>query len=118
MKDYISIMRRSTPKRKPALGYRVRPESEPYTPTPEHGPLEFQQAPKIFRAFGGPAALAFALNQLPDRKYHRERSVIYKWGYPRSKNGTSGYIPVNMHGAVKAAARLMGVVLTDEDWRL
>lgn len=96
----------------------MRPEDQPYTPIAEHGPLEFQQATRIFKKFNGPAALAFALNQLPDRKDHRERSVVYKWNYPRSKNGTSGYIPVSMHGAVRSAARLMGVVLTEEDWRL
>lgn len=110
-------MKRTTSKRKPAESYRSRPVGVPYRPSQDEQ-APYRQAQSIFDRFGGPNALSFALNQLPDKRYHRDRTIVYRWAYPRSKNGTGGTVPYNMVRAVKAAARLMGVVLTEHDWRL
>ena len=45
----------------------------------------FNQAKKIIDAFGGASTLARHLN-LP-------KATVYKWNYPKEKNGTDGLIP-------------------------
>lgn len=75
-----------------------------------------QQAARIMARFGGPAGLADALNALPDAKYHRERTAVYKWLYPRSRGGSDGLIPHSAYIAVKMAAAMQGIFLTAEDW--
>lgn len=110
-------MKRLTPKRKPALTYQKRGGVYRPQPTIHRSPVVSKQAQHIVNLFGGPAVLAFALNQLPDPQYHRGRVQIYKWGYSRAAGGTGGYIPSSMHQGIVQAARLMGIIITDKDWR-
>lgn len=79
-------------------------------------PTPSKQAARIMARFGGAAGLAEALNALPPDKYHRERTAVYKWLYPRERGGTDGMIPRAAEIAVKMAARSAGVFLAPEDW--
>lgn len=117
IKQKAMTIMRSTPKRPPAKRYRVRPPSQPYRPNKtEH--LESSQAQRISDKFGGPAVLAWALSQLDESRYHRDRISVYKWHYGRARGGSGGVIPGHMMQGVKKAARLMGIVLTKEDIEL
>lgn len=81
-------------------------------------PTPHKQAARIMARFGGPAALAEALQQLPNPKHHRERTVVYKWLYPRERGGADGLIPHQAIAAIALAARMQGIFLTAEDWAL
>ena len=111
---------RTTPKYPPTKGYRARPESKPYRP--QHlvppPPVASLQAQKVIDRFGGPSALAYALNQLPDPHAHRHRSAVYRWLFSSERGGTDGHVPPKMVKYVKQAARLMGIVMRKEDWEL
>ena len=78
-------------------------------------PTGSKQAARIMAKFGGAAELWHALTKLPPQ-YHRERTAIYKWLYPRAQSGTDGLIPRSAEIAVKMAARQAGVYLAPEDW--
>lgn len=108
---------RSTPKRPPAKRYRVKPPEHPYRPD-RADRLESTQAQRISDKFGGVSALAWALSQLDDPRYRRDRISVYKWHYGRSRGGSGGVIPAHMIPGIKKAARLMGIVLTKEDLEL
>jgi amino-acid N-acetyltransferase len=75
------------------------------------------QAARIIAYFGGARELAKALQALNDEGYARDPSSIYRWTYPRSRGGHDGVIPGDMILAVKAAARLLGIVIPDHEWR-
>lgn len=76
------------------------------------------QADRIFARFGGPVGLIQALARAG---HARAPSSVYRWNMPRAKRGTDGMIPTRALGDVMIAARLEGVVLTENDlypWRL
>lgn len=79
-------------------------------------PTPSKQAAKILARFGGPAALSEALRALPESRYHRTRTVVYKWLYPKERGGADGMIPHQAVIAVKMAARMQGIFLTPEEW--
>lgn len=109
---------RTTPKYPPTKSYRARPEDKPYRPqhVDKPPPVASKQAQAIIDRFGGPSALAYALNQLPDPRAHRHRTAVYRWVFSSKRGGTDGRIPPKMIPYVKQAARLMGIVLTKEEW--
>lgn len=78
-------------------------------------PTGSKQAARICVKFGGAAELWHALNKLPPQ-YHRERTAIYKWLYPREQGGTDGMIPRSAEIAVKMAARQAGIYIAPEEW--
>lgn len=78
-------------------------------------PTGSKQAARILAKFGGPAGMWMALQKLPPH-YHRERTAIYKWLYPRAQSGTDGMIPRSAEIAVKMAARQMGIYIAPEEW--
>jgi len=65
------------------------------------------QAQRIFDKFGGARRVADATGHDP--------SCVYRWTYPRNRGGTAGVIPLGALIKVRMAARLEGIVLTDED---
>lgn len=78
-------------------------------------PTGSKQAARILAKFGGPAGLWVMLKKLPPQ-YHRERTAIYKWLYPREQSGTDGMIPRSAEIAVKLAARQAGVYIAPDEW--
>ncbi len=75
--------------------------NQKYTPT-------HQQATRIFAKFGGARRLAKAIG--------RDPSAVYKWNYPREIGGTDGLVPTSAIPDINAAADLLGITLTPEDW--
>jgi hypothetical protein len=69
------------------------------------------QAARVIAKFGGAQVLGKALARVSGR----DRSRVYRWGYPKSKGGTGGVIPSSVIADVLTAARLEGVHLTAED---
>lgn len=65
-------------------------------------------AEKIIAKFGGARPLAAALGITP--------ASVYRWTYPRERQGSAGYIPTRWIPRVKDAAALLDVTLTAEDW--
>lgn len=78
----------------------------PATPNSMNTPTS-QQAKKILDKFGGPAAAAKVLGL--------QRSTVYRWTWGKPA-GTGGYIPVSAIPLVRRAARLHGILLTNDDW--
>lgn len=66
----------------------------------------YDQAIKVINRFGGVSRLARALQM--------DRASIYKWLFP--KPYSDGLIPTRVVPDVVAAARTLGIRLTDEDW--
>lgn len=64
-------------------------------------------AAKVIAAFGGPRALASAIN--------RNVAQIYRWTYPASRGGTAGKIPGSALHDVLDAAKERGIKLTADD---
>lgn len=77
------------------------------------------QAKRIFRRFGGVPKLKKALDALAqhhnDPRMSRSIGAIYRWDLPRETNGTEGLVPAYALRFVLMAARLEGIVLTEED---
>lgn len=70
------------------------------------------QASRIIAKFGGARRLASILASIGKP---RDPSSIYKWAYPKEKDGTGGLIPTSAWPDIISAARYDGVVLTLED---
>lgn len=71
------------------------------------------QAAHLIRKFGGPRYLADVIGY--------DRSQIYRWTYPEKphpKRGTGGVVPRRAVERMVKAARALGVLLTDEDFKL
>lgn len=75
------------------------------------------QAQRVIHKFGGARALCRALNEVcgEDKRYYNPSS-IYRWTYPRDKGGTGGTIPTRAMVYIFKAARLYGLLLTEEDF--
>lgn len=74
----------------------------------QFGKPTYNQAAKIVVKFGGEARLAKAMGI--------SRVTCYRWSYARPY-GTDGLIPSSAIDRVQRAARIEGVLLTDDDWR-
>lgn len=72
------------------------------------------QAWRVFYRFGGLARTVAALKDLGP-EHERTRCTLYRWTYPKSRNGTGGLIPAPALPSILAAARLQGVVIRPED---
>lgn len=72
------------------------------------------QADRIIKRFGGARPLAQAIREATGKKCDPSR--VFRWRMPRENGGTGGLIPGAAVPGVKAAARLMGVLLHDDDW--
>jgi hypothetical protein len=70
------------------------------------------QAARVICRFGGARRLAIALKAIGEPM---SPSAIYRWLKPKEAWGTGGRIPTAKLPAVMKAARLMGVLLIDED---
>lgn len=43
-------------------------------------------------------------------------STVYRWGYPKERNGLGGIIPQEHHRRIKTLAQRRGIKLTAEDF--
>lgn len=69
------------------------------------------QARHVLKKLGGPVKVAKGIGVVP--------STVYRWQYPLRKNkGQGGIIPNKYHEAIELYARLQGILLTSEDWRV
>lgn len=77
------------------------------------------QAQRIYQRFGGVPKLKKALDALAqhhnDPRMTRSIGAIYRWDLSRDTNGAEGIIPGYALRFVLMAARLEGIVLTEED---
>lgn len=73
----------------------------------KHGRPTYNQAAKVIARFGGEPVLAELLGV--------HRCTLYRWNY-RAPYGSDGLIPVRMVEKVNRAARIEGIVITDDDW--
>lgn len=71
------------------------------------------QAQRVIDAFGGVAQLHHALVRACGEV--RSKKQIYCWMYSRDRGGTGGVIPHWMIPAIRNAARVAGVRLTERD---
>lgn len=72
------------------------------------------QADRIINRFQGARILAAAIRQATGDKCDPSR--VFRWRIPKEKGGTDGLIPTSAVLQVKAAARLMGILIPDDDW--
>lgn len=70
------------------------------------------QAQRIIDKFGNAYKLSQALKRAG---VNRNANAIYKWTYSREKGGTGGLIPTKAVAEILSAARLEGILLTQED---
>jgi hypothetical protein len=70
------------------------------------------QAERIIKKFKNARVLARILCEIGRPK---EKSTIYKWTYPRNRQGSGGLIPTAAWDDILAAARYEGIVITSED---
>ena len=75
-------------------------------------------AKRIIRKFGNPYRLSEVLSKTGVAEYGRTARSIYYWTQDTKKGGSGGAIPYKCREAVEAAARLEGIHLTDEDWKI
>jgi hypothetical protein len=87
----------------------MNPAIDPFEDAPD---TRQTQAQRVIAKFGGAQVLGKALARVNSG---RDRSRVYRWGYPKSKGGTGGVIPSSVIADVLTAARLEGVHLTAED---
>lgn len=71
-------------------------------------PIKRSQAERLIRKFGGARKLASAIG--------RDWSTVYKWAYPRERQGTGGVIPTGAWPEICEAARELGIDLVVEDY--
>lgn len=76
----------------------------------ELGPMT--QAERVIARFGGAYQLAKALARA-GTPWHP--CSVYRWNYPKEKHGTGGIVPSNAWPAILNAARLAGIMITQED---
>lgn len=80
-----------------------------------------KQAENIIARFGNPyklsKALALAATVYRNPAYYRKPSVVYRWAYPKSRGGCDGAIPSTAIPGIIAAAKLVGIYLTDRELR-
>jgi len=65
------------------------------------------QAERVILKFNGARKLAKAIGC--------DMATVYKWTYPKAKQGCEGLIPSSAMRKVLAAARREGILLTNED---
>lgn len=65
------------------------------------------QAERVILKFDGARKLARAIGS--------DMSTVYKWTYPKAKQGSDGLIPSSAMRKVLQAARREGILLTAED---
>lgn len=84
---------------------------------PENPPdrLYSRQAERVINKFGGARNLYRAILELGMVHEFRSPATIYRWTYPRTKNGTGGFIPSSALPIIQLAARKQGILLTPED---
>ena len=70
------------------------------------------QADRVIARFGNPYRLSRALKR---GGVIRNAPAIYRWTYPRERGGTGGVVPAQMIAPIITAARLDGVLLTQDD---
>ena len=73
----------------------------------KHAHPTYNPAQRIVDKFGGEAQMAKALGI--------RRESVYKWSYA-SPYGRDGLVPQSMVERIQKAARLDGIILTEEDW--
>lgn len=80
-----------------------------------------KQAENIIARFGNPyklsKALAMAANIYGNPAFYRKPSVIYRWAYPKARGGCDGAIPSTAIPGIVAAAKIVGLYLTDKELR-
>jgi hypothetical protein len=76
-------------------------------------PPKRTQAQRIYDKFGGALRLYEVLKEI-DRP--KSISSIYRWNCSKEKGGTGGCIPSSAIDDLRAAARIYGVFLTEEDF--
>lgn len=82
----------------------------------EHESIKLSQAERVIVKFGGPKAMADLLRELDTFSGTKwSASTVYRWLYPRSKNGTNGIIPQDKMEIIKRVARYCGVHITEDD---
>ena len=75
--------------------------------------LDSGQAARVIAKFGGVPLLVAALANIG---HPYSKTSIYRWLYPRGKNGgTGGIIPHTALLEVLEAARIEGIIITSED---
>ncbi len=67
-----------------------------------------EPAKSIIKAFGGVDIVAEIVK--------RDRTSVFRWTYPKSKGGTDGLIPSNMHGLLYAAALERDISISAEQF--
>jgi hypothetical protein len=70
------------------------------------------QAERIIKKFKNARVLSRILTEIGRP---RDKSTIYKWLYPRNRQGTGGLVPTKAWDDVLAAARYEGIIITSED---
>lgn len=61
---------------------------------------KYDQAEKLFKAFGGARRLRDALECVG---CYKQYSTVYRWGYAASRGGTDGIVPYKLLGAIGKA---------------
>lgn len=78
--------------------------------TGELGPMS--QAERVIKRFGGAYKLAKLLVGTAEP---RTPSSVYRWTYAKEKGGTGGVVPARLWPHLFEAARMAGILVTDED---
>lgn len=78
------------------------------------------QAMRIADKFGSIAKLARAINRFATSVKPGHKGItldgVYKWGVTRGERSSGGMIPANAWWLVAGAARMEGILLTDDDY--
>jgi hypothetical protein len=70
------------------------------------------QAQRVIQKFGGAIRLSAILGTLGHKI---TVSAIRKWGYPKAKGGTNGFVPPDHWALIFKAARKDGILFTSKD---
>lgn len=71
------------------------------------------QAERVIARFGNARRLARIMAAAGEPRHY---SQIYRWTYPKERGGCDGVVPSSAWRAIRAAARLDGVLLREEDF--
>lgn len=74
--------------------------------------IETCKAQRVIDAFGGVPRLA---RYLKEAGYDVSNATVYRWTYPKSRQGTGGTIPARWAKPLKTLAELYGVEVADRD---